>query len=183
MLAMSLPIDTVLVVKEHPWMLGKRDVSAYKKMMNIPRVRFADPALEARKIIMNARLVAVITGSVALEAAVLEKPVITFGDCPYNILPQSMVRRCVDLRNLQLIIRQAIQEYEYNESALLAYVCAVLDTSVGINLYSVLLGKSSVHVDRPSNYSSEIEKLSEYVVELIENHQKITTDHHAAARW
>ena len=72
MLAMSLPVDMVLVVKEHPWMVGKRSLSAYQKMLDIPRVKFAAPALEARTLVKQADLIAVVTGSVALEAAMLD---------------------------------------------------------------------------------------------------------------
>ena len=163
MLAMSLPVDTVLVVKEHPWMVGKRSLAAYQKMLEIPRVRFADPALEARTLVQQADLVAVVTGSVALEAAMLDKPVITFGDCPYNLLPDSMVRRCDDPRRLQVLIRQAIEQHRTDEDALHAYVSAVFDTSVGVNLYSVLLGKANVHTERSTTYLGEIRKLAEHL--------------------
>lgn len=168
MLAMSLPIDTVLVVKEHPWMVGKRSLGAYQKMLNIPRVRFADPVLEARTLVKQADLVAVVTGSVALEAAMLDKPVITFGDCPYNLLPDTMVRRCTDPRHLQILIRQAIGQHRTDEEALHAYVAAVFETSASVNLYSVLLGKVNVHTERTAVYAEEIGKLVEHLEALIE---------------
>ena len=163
MLALSLPVDMVLVVKEHPWMVGKRSLAAYKKMLDIPRVRFADPALEARMLVKHANLVAVVTGSVALEAAMLDKPVITFGDCPYNLLPDTMVRRCADPRHLQVMIRETIEQHKTDEEALLAYVEAVFDTSASANLYSVLLGKANVHSERSAAYAEEIEKLAEHL--------------------
>jgi CDP-glycerol glycerophosphotransferase (TagB/SpsB family) len=166
MLALSLPVDTVLVVKEHPWMVGKRSLAAYKKMLDIPRVRFADPALEARLLVKQAVLVAVVTGSVALEAAMLNKPVITFGDCPYNLLPDTMVRRCADPRRLQVMIREVLGQHKADEEALLAYVTAVFDTSVSANLYSVLLGKANVHTERSAAYAEEIEKLAEHLSAL-----------------
>lgn len=168
MLAMSLPIDTVLVVKEHPWMVGKRSLAAYQKMLDIPRVKFADPALEARTIVKQADLVAVVTGSVALEAAMLGKPVITFGDCPYNLLPDTMVRRCADPRYLQTLVRQAIGQHRTDEDALRAYVAAVFDTSASVNLYSVLLGKVNVHTERTAVYAEEIDKLVVHLLELVE---------------
>lgn len=178
MLAMSLPVDTVLVVKEHPWMVGKRSLAAYKKMLNIPRVRFADPALEARTVVTHADLVAVVTGSVALEAAMLNKPVITFGDCPYNLLPHSMVRRCKDPRQLQILIRDVIAEHQSDEIALLAYVAAVFESSVSANLYSVLLGKSNVHIEKNAVYADEITKLVEHIVTLF-NHQEVSDCTHS----
>lgn len=183
MLAMSLPIDTVLVVKEHPWMVGKRTLAAYAKMLNIPRVRFADPRLEARALIQEADLVAVVTGSVALEAAMLGKPVLTFGDCPYNLLPNTMVRRCDDPRRLQSIIRESIAGYAENDTALAAYVAAAFDTSVSVNLYSVLLRKKNVHRDREGDYQGEINKLAVYVVSLLGIPEIMATYSDATATW
>jgi hypothetical protein len=167
MLAISLPVDTVLVVKEHPWMVGKRTMSAYRKMLEIPRVRFADPRLDARELIQHAAAVAVVTGSVALEAAMLGKPVLTFGDCPYNLLPDAMVRRIDDPRRLPQIVREALAGHCSDDAALEAYVAAVLDTSAGINLYSVLLGKKNVHAERTGAYAGEVAKLADHVVTLL----------------
>ena len=183
MLAMSLPIDTVLVVKEHPWMVGKRSLGAYQKMLDIPRVRFADPSLDARTLVKHADLVAVVTGSVDLEAAMLDKPVITFGDCPYNLLPVTMVRRCVDPRHLQTAIREAIATHQTVESALLAYVTAVFESSASVNLYSVLLGKSNVHAERNAVYVEEIGNLAEHLATLVNNQAGTEVHHIDTARW
>jgi hypothetical protein len=163
MLAMSLPVDMVLIVKEHPWMVGKRSLSAYQKMLDIPRVRFANPALEARTLVKQADLVAVVTGSVALEAAILDKPVITFGDCPYNLLPDTMVRRCTDPRHLQTLVKQAIGQHKNDEVSLQAYVASVFETSASVNLYSLLLGKANVHTERTAVYVDEIGKLMDHL--------------------
>ena len=181
MLAISLPVDCVLVVKEHPWMVGKRTPVAYAKMLNIPRVHLADPSLEARTLIQHAALVAVVTGSVALEAAMLGKPVITFGDCPYNLLPDHMVRRCDDPRRLQLIMREALQPHPSDDRAMEAYVAAVYDTTASINLYSVLLAKKNVHVERVGNYAEEIDKLAALVQHELS--MNVAPDHPQAAAW
>jgi hypothetical protein len=181
MLAMSLPADMVLVVKEHPWMVGKRSLSAYGKMLNIPRVRFVDPKLEARILIQQADLVAVVTGSVALEAAMLGKPVITFGDCPYNLLPQTMVRRCDDPRRLPSIIRETLLTYANDETAMTAYIAAVFETSTSANLYSVLLGKKKVHAERLGAYGEEIKKIADEI--LRQTTTPPSTSVHEAATW
>lgn len=183
MLAMSLPIDTVLVVKEHPWMIGKRSMNAYKKMLNIPRVVFADPKVEARVLIKESDMVAVITGSVALEAAMLGKPVITFGDCPYNLLPNSMVRRCDDPRYIQMLIRNMLDEYACDEEVLENYVTAVFETSESVNLYSILLGKQSVHVEKISSYKNEIDKLSDYVISEVAKEKTNNIKSQTCATW
>jgi hypothetical protein len=180
MLALSLPVDTVLVVKEHPWMVGKRSLDSYKKMLNIPRVRFADPRLEARVIIQNASLVAVVTGSVGLEAAMLGKPVITFGDCPFNLLP--MVRRCEDPRKLQTTIREMMERAGDDEAALESYVSAVYETSESVSLYSVLLNKKNVHTEgRVTGYQEEVDKLGAFLQSLLA--EKPTRPADGAAAW
>jgi hypothetical protein len=168
-LAMSLPVDMILVVKEHPWMVGKRTLGAYSKMLNIPRVRFAEPSLDARSLIQQSDLVAVVTGSIALEAAMLGKPVITFGDCPYNLLPETMIQRSTDIRHIQILIRNMLDTYLTDDLALEAYVSAVFDTSCGVNLYSVLLGKKNVHVESEGAYGSEIQKMADHVAGIINN--------------
>jgi CDP-glycerol glycerophosphotransferase (TagB/SpsB family) len=183
MLAISLPVDTVLVVKEHPWMVGKRSLSAYKKILNIPRVKFADPRMEARTLVKDAELVAVITSSVALEAALLGKPVLTFGDCPFNILPSNMVRRCDDPRKLNCILQDLLTGYRNNEDAIYAYIAAVFETSVSINLYSVLLAKKNVHIERGSEYVEEISKLATHVRQIFVKPYPINSTHPALAEW
>lgn len=160
-LALSLPIDMVLVVKEHPWMVGKRSLDAYRKLLNIPRVQLVNPAMEARELISGAAFVAVVTGSVALEAAILGRPVVTFGECPYNALPEAMVRRCKDLRSLPELVREMLTQYHSDEAALEGYIAAVYDTSESVNLYSVLLEKKGVHQERPSDFRAEAAKLAQ----------------------
>jgi hypothetical protein len=180
MLAMSLPVDMTLVIKEHPWMVGKRTRDAYRKMLNIPRVSFADPKLDARALLQHCTVTAVITGSVALEAAMMGRPVLTFGDCPYNLLPATMVRRCADPRHLPALLRDLIENYRYDEASLQAYVAAVYDTSASVNLYSVLLGKKNVYIERTGSYVEEIAKLGD---ELLRAHAAASSIGAGAAVW
>ena len=183
MIAMSLPLDMVLVVKEHPWMVGKRSMSAYRKLLNIPKVVFVSPKCEARRLIQDAALITVITGSVALEAAMLGKPVITFGDCPYNLLPNNMIRRCNDPRYMQTMIREMLENYCNDEVALENYVAAVYESSVSANLYSVLLGKNNVHKERNADYAKEIEKLASYSNKMIGSIPKTQRLNANVAKW
>lgn len=183
MLAMSLPADMTLVVKEHPWMVGKRSLSSYKKILNIPRVQFVDPQLDARTLILGATLVCVVTGSVALEAAILGKPVVTFGDCPYNLLPESLVRRCDDPRHLPVIIGRLLDGYAVDDRALHAYVAGVFETSASVNLYSVLLGKKNVYVERAGAYHEEIEKLAAHGLEKMREPRSGISTQGGAAIW
>lgn len=164
MLAMSLPVDMVLVVKEHPWMVGKRTLGAYRKMLDIPRVRIADPKLSARDLVAQADFVAVITGSVALEAAMLGKPVITFGDTAFNILPDEAVSHCRDPRQLPALMANLRPAPQVSDTALEHYAAAAMEVGGSVNLYSVLLGKQNVHTERASAYGEEVGKLADLLV-------------------
>lgn len=164
MIALNMPIGKKLYVKEHPWMVGKRSLSAYKKILNIPRVRLVSPSIDSRKLVQNSDLVAVITGSIALEAAIVGKPVITFGDCPYNLLPNTKVTRVKDIRNLIQTINDSMRNYKYDEKSLIAYIAANYEISESINLYSSLLKKQNVHQEREDEYFQEIENLANYAV-------------------
>ena len=151
-------------MKEHPWMVGKRNTSFYKKILNIPRVRFISPENSSRSVILNSDLITVITGSIALEAAILEKPVLTFGDCPDNLLPDKMVKRIDDLRNLPSLIKSIINNYSFDPDALERYVISVFETSISLNLYSVLLKKNNVYIESNKEYQKEVKNFSEYVL-------------------
>ena len=164
LIALNMPIGKKLYVKEHPWMVGKRSLSAYKKILNIPRVRLVSPSIDSRKLVQNSDLVVVITGSIALEAAIVGKPVITFGDCPYNLLPNTKVTRVKDIRNLNQTINDSMRNYKYDEKSLIAYIAANYEISESINLYSSLLKKQNVHQEREDEYFQEIENLANYAV-------------------
>ena len=162
-IAFSLPADMVLVLKEHPWMVGKRSLGAYRKFLAIPRVRFASPALSARAVARRADLVTVLTSSVGIEAAILGKPVLSFGHAPFNVLPPTMVRRATDLLALPQTIRDLLANFHSDESALESYVAAVLATSVPANLYSVLLGRANVHSIGEMDFAADIDALAAHI--------------------
>ena len=97
-IAYSLPADMLLVIKEHPWMVGKRRLGAYKKLLDIPRVRFASPALSAREFIQKADLVTANLYSVLLG----RKNVYSIGDQSFEsdiISLARHIRERLDLQN------------------------------------------------------------------------------------
>lgn len=184
-IAISLPVDMILVVKEHPWMVGKRSRGAYDKLLNIPRVHLVDPSTNARELIRLSSLVTVITGSVALEAVMLGKPVLTFGDGPFNALPDTMVKRCSDLRRLPEDISNLIDPSngDNNDKYLEAYLAAVFENSESINLYSNLLMKKNVYQIRESDYQLEVKKLANYLLECLKVEPEDTASVNGSARW
>ena len=78
-LALSLPADATLVVKEHIWALYGRPKGFYESIREIPNVVLVHPAASSLDIIRRADLVCVITSSAGYEAAVMGKPLIHLG--------------------------------------------------------------------------------------------------------
>jgi hypothetical protein len=75
--ARQLPISWKLVVKDHPVMIGRRDHAYIRNIAErYPNVVFADPVLSAQQLVQDARAVLTLSGTVALEAMVLGKPVV-----------------------------------------------------------------------------------------------------------
>ncbi|MBN4059453.1 hypothetical protein JYT32_00890 [Dehalococcoides mccartyi] len=161
--AYNLPVGMKLVVKEHPVVLGKRNPGYYRKLLQIMNVEIADPAYTASDFIEGCSLVANIAGSVGFEAAISQKPVITFGRTPYEFLPGSMVKRVTDLSELGAQINQLLENYQHDETALTAYVAAVMSTSIPVNWYTNLLGRRA-YSKQDNSYQHDIDVLAEGLV-------------------
>ena len=87
--ALAMPLDLSLVIKLHfsdPDSYSARQLETLSK---ITGVLIANPYSDGRTFIENATLVFGITGTSSLEAALLGKPTIIFGDTPYLEFPNS----------------------------------------------------------------------------------------------
>ena len=167
-IAYSLPAGMILVVKEHPAARGKRPLSYYKKIEEIFNVKFADPTMDARSLIVNSRLVTTIASSVGFEAVLLAKPVITFGQTPYEILPSTMVRRVRDLSTLDENIADLMQNHYHDEKALVNYIAAVMSRSVPINFYTTLLErKAQFSLGDSPDRQKEMRELARYTISIL----------------
>jgi hypothetical protein len=140
-MAQSLPLGTYLVIKEHPRSLGMRTAGYYRKLREIPNVRFVPVEVSTAQVVRYAKAVAVISGFVGFEAALQGKPVIVLGHCPYTMLPDTMVRRIQSLEDLPTGLADLMKNYRWNEHALVSYIAAVMRESVPVDLWSTLLGK------------------------------------------
>lgn len=166
-IARSLPIGMKLVIKEHPMALGYRALSYYQKLLEIPNVVLANPALTSRDLLANTRLVTIIGGSIGLEAMMRELPVVVFGNVPFSFLPDSMIASVGAPSEIATRIQGLLRDHRHDEAALEAYVAAVIESSVPVNFYSALLGRGGGW--RPDSggedgYGAQIRRLSDYIV-------------------
>lgn len=154
----NLPIGMKLVVKEHPWAIGRRPLSYYLKLMEIPNVMIAHPSLKSRELISNSRLITIISGAIGFEALMLKKPVVVLGQASFNFLPKSMIRHADSPGRLGNDIRDLLEHYEYNEEALLSYISAVIKESVPVDFYSKLLGRKGTYSPTPAKGDHEAQE-------------------------
>ena len=131
----SLPIHFKLYVKEHPSMLEYRPTEYYKELKKIPNLKLVNHRQSSLELIQNTKIVLTISGTAGFEAALLKKPVITFGDIFYNML--SFVKRCREIENLPFIAKEQLENFKHNEQELVNFISAILEDTVPSNLVSI----------------------------------------------
>ncbi|MCB2226167.1 MAG: hypothetical protein KQH53_05765 [Desulfarculaceae bacterium] len=170
LIAASLPVGMPLVVKEHPGSVGTRSLSYYAKLRAIPNLLLAPPEQEARPYLERAALCAVIAGSVGFEAVLLNKPVLTLGNAPFNCLPGEMLRFADKPLDLSREVAGLLAGHRHDEAALLAYLGAMMDASLPLDWYSLMLGRQGVHVvdgagqDREARRAAQLSALGAYLL-------------------
>jgi hypothetical protein len=79
-IAINLPDDLTLVVKDHPAMYGKRPFSYLEKILKTPNVKLISPHYNGIHVIKNCEVLIAPTGTSFHEAAILKKPAILLGN-------------------------------------------------------------------------------------------------------
>ena len=131
-LARSLPAHYKLYVKDHPAMFGFRRRSYYQELKKIPNVRLIDPTVDSLKLICHSKLVAVVAGTAGLEAALLKRPVISFGKISYNLL--SAVKKCDNIEDLPILVKNQLENFKYNDKETIDFLAALFKESVDVDL-------------------------------------------------
>jgi hypothetical protein len=104
-LARSMPGGWDLVVKEHFFMAGQRPLRVYRELERIPNVRLVAMSIPTNKLIQEAAVVTVITSTCGLEASLIGRPVVMFGEYPWDYAPT--VRKVEALTDLPELLRSA----------------------------------------------------------------------------
>jgi hypothetical protein len=92
-ISFRLPTDTVLYVKEHPSAVALQPRDFYRQLHELPNVRLLAAGMSAKALTRRSQGVICLTSTLGFEAAVLNKPVITFGDVLYGYFPNvKMIR-------------------------------------------------------------------------------------------
>lgn len=140
-IAMKLPYDYTLVVKDHPRMYGLRSKSYLEKIIRTPNVKLVSYQTPNFEILKKTKLVIAFSGaSTILEAAIMKVPVIQLGISGVSSsLPNVFCFN--DLINLDKKILNILQKKLFNEDydkKLVNYFIAALETGFDLLNYNNL---------------------------------------------
>ncbi len=79
-IAMSLPDDLTLVVKDHPAMHGHRSPADLEQLARTPNIKLVDYRISSETVLKKAAIVVGLPSTTMAEAAFLQKPAIQLGD-------------------------------------------------------------------------------------------------------
>lgn len=159
--AQSLPVSTCLYVKDHLVAQGRRRPEFYKQVAGIPNVRLIASGCDSLELIRHSQGVVSITGTAALEAALLGKPALTFGDVFFNCL-EGPIQHTHDFEKVPEILK-SFADYEADEATLLAFVAALLENSVAVD--PLVLGKALML--GPDDLAQRSESFKDYAAALL----------------
>lgn len=136
-IAMSLPDDYTLVVKEHPNMVGYRTPSYLDKLANTANVKLIDYRIPSEEVLKKADLLVANYSTTMFEAALYRKPAIMVGDSGiFKLLPN--VIKHTDMATITKAIKQALaldtRSAEYDRR-LENYIAAVYDVGFDFKYY------------------------------------------------
>lgn len=168
-LAGSLPAGMKLVVKEHPRSMGLRPYAYYKSLFEIPNLYLADVHAPSIPMVKACSFVGVISGTIGFEAIMMGKPVLILGHPKYEDVRGNMTRKCFNLFDMPAIIRELLENYKYEPEHIESFICALIEGSVAIDLYSNLLQKPGRHSFQDGQVSQEddLKKLAVYTMTRI----------------
>lgn len=169
-IALQLPSDFKLLVKEHPRNIGRRSANYYRKILDIPNVDFAMPSLSTVVISKHTKMTIVLAGFVGFETLLNKKPVITLGSTSFNMLPKTMINNVSNIKYLYKEIHWSLSNFNYDESVIISFISSIIKNSIPIDLYTVLLkkkGRKGGNNFSEKIYSQNIERLTNFIISKI----------------
>jgi len=132
LVAMSLPDDYTLAVKEHPAMLGFRAPDFLEKISRTPNIKLIDYRISSDTVIKKSAMLVCTNGTTLAEAAFYNKPAIQMGNLgTTTVLPN--VSKHTDMTTLAAAIKEHLtfnaDSPEY-ERSLRNYVSATYDVGM-----------------------------------------------------
>ena len=169
-IAKSIPIDYVLYVKEHPAQKSKlwRSIEDYKKIINIPNVRFIHPNYNSQELISKTDGVITSLGSTGFEGLFYKKPIFLFGNDHYKDL--SNVTKINSFPELYEKIRNTLDNFEFNNKEMNVMIQAIENQTISIPYYSLL--KDGVMISSIQRHENNFDSTIKYFEKYFENYKQ-----------
>lgn len=139
LVAMSLPGDYTLVVKEHPAMVGFRPPDALDKLARTANIKLIDFRIPSEKVLQRTALVVSPSSTTIAEAAFYNKPAIQLGDLGTTLKLPNVFKHS-DLpslpRKIKEVLAKDLKTADY-ERRLENYVAAAYDTGFVFDYFGV----------------------------------------------
>ncbi len=133
-IAAQLPAGIYLYVKDHPHLLGYRNVDDYVRLKNIPNLRLLAPNISGKNIIKDSLGVITLNGTAGFEGLLLNKHVIIFGNSFYSI--SDRVKVVDNIKNFRKIIYELRNvKYEDDDELRKFILSYLLSTKIGFTNY------------------------------------------------
>jgi len=129
MISKNLPINTLLLVKEHRISIGRRPFNFYKEITKYHNVFLVNDQIDTYHFIENSKGVILISSTMGLEALMLKKPVMAFGERYYNVSRNVYVVE--NYREINKLI-QAMLSHKFDEQDCLALFYTLFSTTKNI---------------------------------------------------
>jgi len=134
LIALSLPSDIKLYIKEHPENIGYTPIEQLRKIKSIENVRLLDPAFNSHDLIKNSEAVITIASTTGWEALLYEKPVITFGKAFYSY--SDLVYKIGRIEELPKLIKYVFKNkthYNNNKKLWEIFIYSILEVVISGN--------------------------------------------------
>ena len=170
-IAQNLPHDVTMLVKEHPMAVGYRPTRFYKEINSIPNVTVLGPMEDLSRILKDAKMLITISGTSAFEAILKKIPVIHFGDLPFEILSDTMIKKLNNFNDISHSYNMLLRNYNYDESEVIRYIETCVRNSVPLDFYSLFLKKAQLDISKKSIESEQQKQFSileKYIVSKLD---------------
>lgn len=134
-ISLALPVGTLLYVKEHSAIIGKRNhLKFYRSIKKIRNIRLIDPFLDPHSLIENAAGIITISGTMGYEAILYKKPVILFGEPFYKFYKNCWIVE--NIKDLRVILEKCQNEAsEIPDTDVIEFIAATSYGQYSGNIY------------------------------------------------
>ena len=157
-IAFNLPFGTMLYVKEHFVNFGNLPISFYQELKKIPNVKLIDCNANTMELVRNCEALITLTSTMGLEALLMNKKVILFGNVFYECHPN-----CIKMSNFDTLfevlrdLEKPTQDLTLSKRFIGAYHKITFLGNVGYPIYE----------------TEDIEKFSNYFISALSSYDEI----------